>query len=372
MKHFWLKISLSLVVCVAVGSAIAASVSGDTVTINEVVAEDLYVAGETVDVQARVDGDLVIAGRNLVLGARVNGDVLAAGEMITLAAPVTDDVRMTGRRLEVNDLVGGHLVAAGDVLRLGPDADVTDWAWLAGRDITIEGAVGPGSRLAGRAVTISGTVNGDLTVYTRQLILTPTASINGNLTIHTANDPQIDDNARITGEISVRIDPEQQPDPEWSPGFGLFGALLATVTAVVVYLLFPNFMVTGADRLRASPFKSLGLGLLTLILTPLIVMLLFATGLGAVLGLALLAFYLLMLLLGTVTGSVFLASLGLRLTGKDESAARTLSAIAVALAVIVVQVIQMIPVAGSLLTLVLFLAGFGAAVATVWRRYRTA
>lgn len=370
VKHFRPKTSLALVVFVALGAAMAASMSGDTVTFNETVPEDLYVAGETVDVQADIEGDLVVAGRNLAVNARVAGDVLAAGEIITLAAPVADDARMAGRRLMVDNQVGGHLVATGDRVHIGPDAEVSDWAWLAGREITVEGSIGPGSRLAGQTVTLSGEVRGDLIVYARQLILTPTAYIDGNLTVHSNSSPRIDDNAQIAGELNVNMEPTEQPGAEWRPGFGLFGAVLAIVTAVFIYLLFPVFMVSSAERLKGSPFKSLGVGLLALILTPVIIMLLFMTGLGAVLGLALLAVYLLMLLIGSVTGSVFLAALGLRLAGKEESAARILSAIAVALAVIVIQIIQTVPVVGNLLTLVLFIVGLGAAAATAWRQYR--
>lgn len=369
MKRFGLMVSLALVIAVALGAAIAANLSGDTVTINEPVFEDLYVAGNTLDVQARVEGDLVMAGRDMVVSAEVQGDILAAGETLHLEAQVSDDVRMAGRSLVINDQIGGHLIAAGEKILLGPDADVTDWAWLAGRDLQIQGSIGPGSKLAGRTVTLSGEVRGDLTVYANQLILTSTARINGNLDVHTSNAPQIDNEAQLTGELRVQTDTGPDPAPDWQPGFGLFGALIALATSVVIYLLFPAYLVAGADCVKTSPFKSIGLGILFVIAIPLVVAALVMTGLGAVLGLALLAVYLLMLLVGTITGSVFLASLGLRLAGKEDTAGRAVSALAVALAVVLVQLVQMVPVGGTIITLVLFLAGFGAAVATAWRSY---
>lgn len=370
MKQHGVMISFLLALVIALGAAMAASISSDAVTVSDPVFEDLYVAGTTLEVQARVEGDLVMAGRDMVIGAEVQGDVLAAGETIRINAPVADDVRMAGRLLTVNDPVSGHLVAAGETIRLGPDSDVADWAWLAGRNLDIQGNIGPGSKLAGRTVTLSGTVSGNLTVHANQLILTPTARINGDLDVHTSNDPQIDNGAQISGELRVHMNTETEPAPEWEPGFGLFGALIAIATAVVIYLLFPAFLVASADRVKNNPFVSLGLGILVLLGTPLIVVLLFMTGLGAVLGLVLVAVYFLSLLLGTITGSVFVASLGLRLTGKEESAGRALSALAVALAVVFVQLVQMVPVAGMLVTFLLFLVGLGAAVATTWRRYR--
>lgn len=366
----FLAASSVLVVTVGLGLAMAASISGETVTINQPVLEDLYIAGNTLDVEASVAGDLVAAGRDLVVGAEVQGDVLAAGETIRLNAPIADDVRMAGRSLMINDAVGGHLVATGETILLGPDASVADWAWLAGRELELEGSIGPGSRLAGRTVTLSGEVSGDLTVYAMQLILTPTARIGGDLNVHTSNAPQIDSEVQIAGELSVQTDIESEPAFEWQPGFGLFGALLAIVTAVVLYLLFPVYMVAGADRVKTTPFKSLGLGILFLIGTPLTIALLFVTGVGAVLGLVMLAVYLLMLLVGTVTGSVFLASLGLRLAGKEENAGRVLSAAAVALAAVLVQLVQWVPIGGAIFTLLLFLAGLGAAVLAAWKNYR--
>lgn len=370
MKRLGLLVSLILVVTLGLGVAIAASNTGETVTINEPVVEDLYIAGNTLNVQASVAGDLVAAGRDLEVGADVQGDLLAAGDTLRLNAPVADDARMAGRSVMINDAIGGHLVATGETILLGPDASVADWAWLAGRELELQGSIGRGSRLAGRTVTLSGEVSGDLTVYANQLILTPTARIGGNLDVHTSNPPQIDNEAQIAGELRVQNDVESKPANEWQPGFGVFGALLAIVTSVVLYLLFPAYLVAGADRLKASPFKSLGLGILFLIGTPLIIALLFVTGIGAVLGLVLLAVYLLMLLAGTVTGSVFLASLGLHLAGKEEGAGRVLSAVAVALAVVLVQLVQWVPIGGAIFTVLLFLTGLGAAVTAAWRNYR--
>ncbi len=370
MKRLILTACVGYLGMVALATGYAAYLADDSITVNDPVMDDFYVAGETIQINAEIQGDLVVAGQNIRIAAPVQEDLMAAGETIRVEAPVADDVRAAGRTVLVDDRVAGHLIAAGETLRVGPNAEVGDWAWLAGRNISIQGQIGADSRIAGQTVTLSGLVQGNLSVHAAELILTPTARVEGDLTFYSSAQPQVAGDAVITGNLSVEPEDFRPPESDWGIAGGVFGTLLMITTVVMLYLLFPGFLVAASDNARTSPLKSMGLGLLLLLATPLLTLLLFITGVGALLGLVVLVTYLLMLLAGSVTGQVFLAAQGLRLTGKAQDAGLGLSAFAVALAVILVQLVQWLPIVGGLIVFLLFLLGLGAAWTQLWRRYR--
>ena len=373
MKTSLMPVWVALLGMLALGTGYAAYNQGETVTIDTPQAEDLYLTGETISVEAPVDADLVAAGRDIAILAPVSEDLIAAGETIRLEAPVDDDVRMAGRTLAVNGTIGGHWVGAGESVRLGTDGRVTDWAWLAGRDINIQGRIGADSRLAGQTITISGQVDGDLTLYASRVVLTSTATIDGDVALHIADPERFDNRANVSGDISllpVEDSEWEGPGPDWGVAGGVFGILLTIVTSVVLYLLFPGYLVGAAEQLSESPFKSLGLAILILIGIPILIVVLFFTGLGAVLALTLLAGYLILLLIGGVTGQVFLAAQGLKASGRGETAGRWLSVLAIVLAIALINIVQLIPFVGALLTFLLFLLGLGAAMMHLWQRYR--
>lgn len=370
MKRSLLIACIACLGLVALATGYAAYLSEDNVIVSDPVMEDFYVAGETVQIDAEIQGDLAVAGQNIRITGPVQGDLFAGGESVRVEAPVDDDARLAGRTISIDDRVTGHLIAAGETVRLGPNAEVGDWAWLAGRNISIQGRIGADSRIAGQTVTLSGLVQGNLSVHAAELILTPSARVEGDLTFYSSAQPQVAGDAVITGDLKLEPEDIRPPEADWGVAGGVFGTLLMIATVVVLYLLFPGFLVAASDNARTSPFKSMGLGLLLLLVTPLVVLLLFITGVGILLGVVVLMTYLLMLLAGSVTGQVFLAAQGLRLAGKAQDAGLGLSAFAVALAVIVVQLVQWLPVVGGLVVFLLFLLGLGAAWTQLWRRYK--
>lgn len=369
MKRIPLYFCLGLLGLTLIGSAFAAYRNAERLTINEPVGEDFYAAGERVEVQAPLEGDLVVAGRIIDIMAPVAMDLIAAGDQIRLDAAVGDDVRLAGRSLRINNDVIGHLVAAGEDIHLSENSRVGEWAWLAGRTIRIEGQIGREVRIAGQNVTISGQIEGDVEVHGQSLELTSGARIEGNLTVLSDNPPTVAEDASISGEIIHRpVEPKELPG--WLGAVGwVYSIVLMIVTVVVVYLIFPGFSANAADKVRGSPLKSLGLGVLVLVATPPVILLLFLVGVGALLGGALLLTYLLWLLLGYIIACVFLASLGLRGLGKGQDASLMISVLAVLAAVVIVQLLPLIPYVGKLAVLVLFLFGLGGSIQQLLRNY---
>lgn len=345
--------------------ALANYLSGVDVVISEPITEDVYVAGESVEVRASVEGDLAVAGREILINAPLAKDLLAAGDQINVEAPVGENVRAAGRRVRLNSTVSGHVVLAGAEVTLDADANIADWAWVAGREVRISGAVGQSLRVAAQTVIISGQIAGDAHIRADHLELLPGARIAGELQFFSASEPLIADDAEVSGGVTTTT-VERLQLPAWAGAVGwIFAGLTLLITVVVIYLVMPRFTTTAADRLLVSPLKSVGVGIGTLVGLPLVIVMLLATGLGALLGLVLLVGYFLWLLLGYAVACVFLAMQGLRLISNAEALPWYVSALAIAVAVLLLLLIQWIPF-GGLVVFLLFLFAFGATTLRAW------
>ena len=79
------------------------------------------------------------------------------------------------------------------------------------------------------------------------------------------------------------------------------------VVGAIMLLAFPDFSASAALTLRSDPWKSLALGFALLLCIPVGGILFMVTIVGIPLGMLLLFFYPVMLLLGYLTGALFLA-----------------------------------------------------------------
>jgi hypothetical protein len=343
--------------------------AGESVTRHGVVEDDLYLAGARVEMLADVNGDVVVAGGQLNLEGAVGQDVIAAGGQIALRSRVNDDARLAGGELRIAGQVGDDLIAAGGRIYLEPAASVGGSAWLSGGDIRIDGVIDQELRVTGGRVVIAGTVNGNVELWAEQVVVEKTAVITGHLHYKSAREAAIADGVRIDGEVVFTpVEVDMQPVLA-----GAFMAVLVLllgiiVTAVVIYLLFPGFAMRISRTFWDEPWMSLGLGLAVFAAVPVLVTILFATVIGSLLALVLLLIYLVLLLAGYFAGALSVANRVLDKLGKADIGNRG-RALALAAALAVLAIINLIPIAGTLVSWVVLLAGLGALSRQLYMSY---
>jgi cytoskeletal protein CcmA (bactofilin family) len=340
-------------------SSVFAQQAGETVVTRGTVKEDLYLAGGSVTVAATVEGDIVTAGGHVMVGDDIQGDVIAAGGTVTVSGKVRDDLRAAGGTVMINADIGDDAIAAGGTVVLAPSALVNGRAWLAGGKLDIGGRIRRELRAAGGNIALGAEVQGDVTLTGESIDIGPRAVIHGNLRYLSPNEARIDKDARITGSVT-RLPFEPHAAPRLHRGGARLGVMLSLmVTGAVLVLLFPSASSAAASEIGRAPWKSLGLGLALLTATPLVIVLLFASVLGAWLGLILLAAYLVALLVGFLTGALFVGEAGLRLARREE-AGKAWRIAALVAALLVAGVLGFVPVVGGLVTFALLLFGLGA------------
>lgn len=370
------KATLRLVVLaafIAVPLTSPAQQTGEMVFIEEPVDGDLYAAGGEIEILAPVSGDAVIAGGTIRISGRVDGDVITAGGNLRLLGNVTDDVRVAGGRIAIEGSVAGHAVAAGGDVHITSNARIEDFAWIAGGKLKIAGTVGSDLRAAGGEIIISGRIDGNVELVGDKIQIEDSAVINGNLTWSSLNEPQISEAAEIVGEISAReLDDYgweyETEDAAWFGG--IFTLITLTLTAGILFSIFPAWSNQVASSARERPIASPLVGLAVIATTPLVIIILFMTGVGSMLGLLMLLGYGVTLLLGWLFGLIIAAIQLMSFAGKEPVTTHKMAWLGILLVAILTVLIGGIPVLGFIFVCLILLYGIGTLALDTYRRFR--
>jgi cytoskeletal protein CcmA (bactofilin family) len=352
---------------------VGAQVTGGTVVLRGKLTDNTYVAGGMVDVAAEVERDFVAAGGTINVRELVKGDVTVAGGAVNISARVGDDIRAAGGTVIVGAEVGGEVVAAGGTVTLAPDAKVAGRAWLSGGRVTAAGRIARDLKVAAGSVSLAGEVDGNVLIAARTIEILPTARIKGDLTYTSMSTARIDPGAQIQGKVTFR----RSDLAERAARLGRVIFVIARVVllaglivaGVVLLLLLPGFAISAAQTIRNHFWKSLGLGFLGFVVTPVVAILLMASIIGIPVGLAVGALYPVALLLGYLTAAISFGDWGARLIGRRSeisTAERTLWLVA---ALVILALVHLIPILGSIVVWLVVLIGLGAAGQEAFRRW---
>lgn len=352
-----------LVICGFAVTSVLAQEVGETVVVDTPTTQDIYLAGRTVTVAAPVEGDVTAAGQYVRVERPVSQDVNLAGEEVRIDADIGDDVRAAGRTVELNANVAGHVVAAGERVLLASGRRVGAFAWLAGDTVRVAASVGQGLKIAGREAVVAAPVGGDVEVMAERIEIAAGARIGGDLIWRSETPPVIHASAVIAGRIVERPMPAVEPVGVATAVTTALVALASVLLAgVVIYLLVPGAAERAAGAMRDSPWRSLGIGLAALVVTPLVILLLLVSGVGVLLALILLALYLVALPLGWFAGAY-----GAARWAYPRPLSRGKGALLLLAAIIVLGLVQVIPGLGQLAALAVLLLGLGGAALALGR-----
>lgn len=309
----------------AAGSARAAEFrSGDTVRATGRMDSDLFIAGRTVGIDAAIDGTLFAAGLNVAQIGAVGDDALIAGFDIALDGPVAGDLMAIGASLKLTSAVAGDAVLVAGELRLAPGSAVAGDLSASGGEVDLAGTVAGDARVAGGRVTIAGAVMGDLDVAAGELVLLPGARIMGTLRHAGPDRPEIPAGVTVEGGIEQQDDTAEETDFGPTLAGTLGGALALFLLGAAVHLAFPGFVGAAAAEVGGNPGRTLLLGVVALLATPLLVGLLMLTVIGIPVGLLLLLLYGIAIVLGLAIAGFGVAELMTRnrpaagMTGGDR------------------------------------------------------
>ena len=355
-------------------AALAAQTRGGneiTVGPSETIDDDLYAFGQNVTILGIVTGSVIAGGNTVAVSGEVGGDVMAAGSTVVVDGPVHGSVRAAGQSVQVRDSIEGDLLATGNSVSVLGDGRIGRDLLGAGTTLTIAGPVGRDVNANGHEVRISSAVGGQVNSNATNLRLDSTARVQGSVTYTSANEADLAPGATIEGPIT-RSQPASQPAPP-PAAFALdvlAGTVGLAVLGLVLLVLFPGAARRNVEILRYSPWTSLVVGALVLVVMPLLAAIVFGAGLwvgGWWLGLPLLAAYVVWLFLGYLVSAI---ALGGELLARVRRQAGS-PVWSLLLGLLVLAILELIPFVGGLIGLVAVVSGGGALLMAI-RASRTA
>jgi hypothetical protein len=320
-----------------------------------VIADDVVTAGEAVHVNATVKGDVAAAGADVTIAGPIDGYVLGAGRTVRIDAPVGNDVWAAGETVEIDSTIGNNVMVAGRVVHLGRGSVVGEDARLAGDRVTVEGRVERDLRIGADVADIRGPVAGTVRVRAARVRIEPGAVIGGDLIVRSPRRPEVSPGAQISGEIRHEEAGARLAWAAW-PLVWLVTFAALFVLALVVTVLAPARARRAAGMLRMRPGRSMAIGAIVLVLAPLGIVALAITLIGIPLAAAMLALYLLFLMLSGICVSQGVGSWILDRAHRS-GASRWAQ---LALGVLVVSLAITMPLVGWILALAVVAAGTGA------------
>lgn len=330
---------------------------------NEVINDNYFSAGEKVTVSGIVNGDAFIAGGEVLIDGEINGDLLVAGGNVTIRGRVINDLRVAGGNLTISGPIEGNVTIVGGDIFLTDNARIGGSLVAVGGNFQVFSPIGKSATFAAGNVVIGNSIGGDIVAGVGKLDLVQSASVAGNINYWSSEKIDVSPNASVSGSITLHQTPQnKQKESEAKvalAGLTFFWKLVSFTSALILGLLFikffPVFSKGVSTTLQTSTLKSLFIGLIALVVTPVGVVLLLITIFGIPIAAIILIVYLI---------EIYLTKIFVSLALGEYLAKRFKWKISIGwiylLGLVIFFILSSIPVLGALISLSGLLLGLGA------------
>lgn len=346
--------------------------AGETLTITEESADDLYLAGGTIAVEKPTLGDLFIAGGTVTVRGNVQHDAAIAGGTIEVESTIGDDLRALGGTVTIRGTVTDDLLVASGTVTLDDEAIVGGDLVLTGGTAVLGGTVRGNARIASGEVTVRGLIEGSVVAEVQNLTFTQDAHIGGDLS-YTAPKEFVIPEGVVGGKVNFTLFTAERSFPLIGVVSGAFAVAMATslfdiitstfVAAVLLWIM-RRVIALVAERGTKEPWANLGMGFLSLIGIPIVGIVLLVTIIGIPLAAILFLLYAVLLYLGKIA-TFFVVGRWLVKTSSADSYGRYLLSF-ISGAVLLAAVNLITAGFGMLLLFIFYLIGLGAIVSVAW------
>ncbi|TVP90687.1 bactofilin family protein [Alkalibacterium sp.] len=325
--------------------------------------------GTNISIDGAIEGTAFAIGEDIRVNGDINGSLFALGQRLFIAGEVTGNIYGAAEIVVMNGQNESEVFLAGESVVIEEQAEIGRDLFAAGINIRVEGEVPRHLYAAGESVLLTHSIGGDVFAAIEQLTLTDDAVIEGNLSYDSPNEAQIPTGATVAGQAdwtetdswNVRrtMHRTMSTQTRWLLRFlWVVGNILS---ALLVWLIFKlisrDFWVDTIWPIADQPLKTLGTGLLLLLLTPLVAGLLMITLIGIPIGGILLLLYGISLYLSKIILALFIGASLFRLFNRTEGNNEFLLVLS---GLIILEILLVISVLNAITALVIAVTGLGA------------
>jgi len=261
---------------------------------DEIIEDNFFFFFETVHIKGDISGDVIIAAsETLTIDGDVEGDVIAIADTIIINGLVNGNIRLVAADITINNKIGKNATIAAGHATFTEKAEI-GWtlSFVAG-DIDINGPINGSIYGYGGEVNIDTTVGNNVTLFLDelgQLNLLEGTEIGGKLEYRGETNATIDEAVIIRGDTIHKLIPESVTSArDFLSRFWIYGKFISLFSLLLIGTLIISIFIKTSDKivheLPVNPAQKMLWGLLFLIATPIFLILLAITIIGAPLSL---------------------------------------------------------------------------------------
>jgi cytoskeletal protein CcmA (bactofilin family) len=322
---------------------------------------DLYLWAQHLNIEGTLDGDIIGWFQSGDIKGTVTQDLNVFAQQLTIDGVVGDDVRAFAQSITINGRVGGDVLAAGANVYLTKGSVIDGDLLVGAGTVTLDGQVKGDIKIATGAFTMDGTVGGDADVNADGgFTLGENARFGGDLTYKAPKEIAFGKGV-VLGEVTFHPkEPEAAAKFRFPKAlkvvFRIFALIGAIVAGSIIFALTKDHARRTSETIRRKPLKSLGIGFIAFICTPVIILICFVLLVTIPLGGVLSLGYLAALYLAKLYVAAWLGNLILRRGGREDASPIP----GMLLGLPILYALTAIPVLGTLLMFVIVFFGLGA------------
>lgn len=237
-----------------------------------------FVAGETLSIEQEKAVDIFAAASSIVLEEPLTGDLFAAAEILNVNAFVAGSVRAAGATVNINAEIERNLLLFAETVYIGEDAIINGHANIYAGTVVIEGNIEQNIQIFAENVTVNGALKGTSNIEGEDVYIGANALIGTGGTIKTPYIPKVHTDA-IGAELftleqtdysdyeetfSDKTDRLLERVQKWTLSFFFF-----LIVGGLMIILWPNWTKNVSTTMEEEFGQSAQKGLVFIFLVPL-------------------------------------------------------------------------------------------------------
>lgn len=260
-----------------------------TIIIDDVIEDDVYVAGSNIIIKGTVIGDVVAAGGMVDVQGNITQDLIVVAGDVSITGNVGDDVRVAAGTLTIDGTIQDDLISfSGNTILSNTGSIGGDIASASGK-LNLLGDVGGNITGSGGEVTLGGGVGGNVDLSTGQLVVLPDAYITGNLKYRSPESADVPAGTVGKETSFLQVEYEEKGNSKFSILSWFIRYLSLVLIGLLGIAIWPEQIQNIASKTPEIPGKTFLTGLAIFIVSMIVAFMLLITVIGIPLGMILMA-----------------------------------------------------------------------------------
>ncbi|WP_192930279.1 polymer-forming cytoskeletal protein [Alkaliphilus pronyensis] len=283
----------------------------------EVIEGDYIIAEEYVVNKGVIIGDFISASNQVENHGMVEGDIIAVSASLLLKGKLKGDLRTATTEATIDGEINRNATIFANHILISDDAVIDGSIHTFANTVNIKGFVGGDVRGAVASSFISGNIKGNVTLYTNRIEFEPGALIEGDLTYISENQQNIDKQyvkGTIKHKYPTALSAEKQIEnhiDRWK-AFSIIRRIVFLISYLAIgsfsIMMFKKPFIRAASIVQEKSWVNLLVGLGALIGIPILAVLFMLLIIGIPLGVILVALYGILIYLAKIPVEIWLGN----------------------------------------------------------------